>query len=169
MVSGSQQPGLISIRQIEMSANFPLPHPPHQGFATGSNSSQHHLCSTQKSSRGISLAPPRTCPYRAVPALDAGEQQQNSAQSPGTEKEPSASQGLLLAVWEACSYSGNMRKPRKGKLWFSLSRRNAEMEHGGLSANPQLQRPLPYCLHGRCSNASVKAGEFPRLWQKPSR
>lgn len=47
MVSGSQQPGSISFRQIEMSANFPLPHPNQQGFATGSDSSQHPLLHTE--------------------------------------------------------------------------------------------------------------------------
>ena len=49
----------------------------------------------------------------------------------------------------------------KGKLWFGLSRPNAEREREGLSANPQLQGPCPPASTATAQKPVWKQANFP--------
>ena len=81
---------------------------PAEGFLQQKLWHLHRFC--PRPLRGIRLA----APHLMVPALNAGAAVMEPSSVPRHKERTSASQGLLLVGWAACSYSGNVWKQKKG-------------------------------------------------------
>ena len=133
---------------------------PAEGFLQQKLWHFHRFC--PQPSQDIWLA----VPCLLVPALNAGAAVTELSWVPRRRERTSASQGLLLAGWAACSYSGNVWKQKKGSCGSASA---DQMQTGSVKGSqlthsyraPALPPPQPL-LKSQCESRRISLQKLSR-------